>query len=763
MLNNKIGITQKSNDIFKPIFYHIANNDDRKSFEKLLAIDGIFVYDEMYDQLKELVKSRHPSIKLKDSDYKELIPKHLGDCPINEYGVWVYYPWSSRLVHTLGEKEFIEVRTNRNKYKITDNEQAVLATKTIGIVGLSVGQSIALTLAMERTCGHIRLADFDTAELSNLNRLRTGIHNLGLRKTVIAAREIAEIDPYLDVKIFNEGLTDDNINDFFTKDGKLDILVEVCDGLDIKVISRFKAREFRVPVVMDTNDRGMLDIERFDLEPDRPIFHGLADDLDPNKIKGLSNEDKVPYILKMIGAKTISMRLKASMMEVEQSINTWPQLASSVVLGGALTTDACRKILLGQNHESGRYYIDFDEVIKYDEIESNLLANRSLYDGPPELTIDVMRGIAGKYAYRDIAGKVSYDKIEVIVKAASQAPSGGNAQPWKFLYNNDRLYICHDEHYSFSLLDFKNAGSYIGFGAMLENIEITAASLGLKANASVFPLNEDRRLVAVVSFENENSNNPYKYLSPVIPLRVTNRTKGDKRVLPEKDKNDLISIAATIPGARLQLFEQEETIASFAEILTNSERIRFLHPQGHYDTFVKELRFTTEEIIRTSDGLDIDTLNMSVSDKAAMQIAKDMSAISFLHKLEKGEAFKKISRQGVMSASAIGVMSMDGHDAIHFLQGGRAMQRVWLEANNRNISLQPISQAIFMIERYLGNGQVDFNKYEQAEIHKIQDNLSGLLNLENGRYPVFIFRLFYGVEPKERALRRPLDKILFVN
>jgi len=50
----------------------------------------------------------------------------------------------------------------------------------------------------------LRLADFDTAELSNLNRIRTGSHNLGLNKTVIAAREIVEIDPFIKVKIFIE-------------------------------------------------------------------------------------------------------------------------------------------------------------------------------------------------------------------------------------------------------------------------------------------------------------------------------------------------------------------------------------------------------------------------------------------------------------------------------------------------------------------------------------------------------------------------------
>ena len=760
MLSEKIKTTKLLHESFQPIFFRIGNADEKTSFEKLVETEGISIYDDMYEHLKELVKSKHPELKLKDADYKVLIPQHLAGCPMDEYGVWVYYPWSSRLVHILDEAEFVDVRTNRNRYKITDEEQALLSTKSIGIVGLSVGQSIALTIAMERICGEIRLADFDTAELSNLNRLRTGIHNLGVLKTVIAAREIAEIDPYLRVKIFNEGLTESNINDFFLNGGKLDLLVEVCDGLDIKIVSRFKARELRVPVVMDTNDRGMLDIERFDLEPERPILHGLAGDLDPSKIKGLTNEEKIPYILKMIGAETISTRLKASMMEVEQSINTWPQLASSVVLGGALTTDVSRKILLDQSHLSGRFYVDFDDMIKDPKGQA---IDTSVYDGPPELTRDMVVAIAEKVTAENGAKNISKEKLEAIVTAACLAPSGGNAQAWKFLSRDNALFIFHDEHFSFSLLDYKSAGSYIGFGAMLENIEIKASSLGITAHAHVFPLKDDARLVAIVTFEDGNANNAYQYLSDVIPVRMTNRKLGDRKLLPEKDAQDFIAIAATVPGAKLQIFDKEETIAEFAEILTNTERLRFLHPRGHYDTFVKELRFTPEEIVGTADGLDIATLNMSEGDKAALQIARDPSAINFLHKLAKGEGFKKISRKGVISASGIGVINMDGHGSEHFLNGGRALQRIWLEANHRGISFQPVSQATFMLERYLGDGAKDFNAYELDQLKNIHETLTRLLRLENGRYPVFIFRLFYGAEQKERALRKPLDKVLFVN
>jgi len=106
---------------------------------------------------------------------------------------------------------------------------------------------------MERICGEIRLADFDIAELSNLNRLRTGLHNMGTNKTIIAAREIMEIDPFIEVILFHDGLLKQNMDDFFTGGGKLDLFIEVCDGMDIKIESRFKARELGIPVVMDTN------------------------------------------------------------------------------------------------------------------------------------------------------------------------------------------------------------------------------------------------------------------------------------------------------------------------------------------------------------------------------------------------------------------------------------------------------------------------------------------------------------------------------
>ncbi len=758
-------LPEKINEIYTPLVLRLNNHEDKIAFQNLINSNAaVIILDEMDGQLRELVKSRHPSIKIKPEDYPALVTMHLGGCDIYEYGVWVFYPWSNKLIHLLDEDEFVEVRTNRNRYKITREEQHLLSKKKIGIIGLSVGQAIALTLAMERTCGELRLADFDTVELSNLNRIRTGVQNLGLMKTIIAAREISEIDPYLKVKIFNDGLTAENIDAYFTKDGNLDLLVEVCDGLDVKILSRFKARELKIPVIMDTNDRGMLDVERFDTEPNRPILHGLAGDLDPAKISGLSNEEKIPYILKMIGAETISTRLKASMLEVEQSINTWPQLASSVALGGAITTDVCRSIFLDQFHDSGRYYIDISDIIK-DKKQvkgSGDLSLQEKYDGPAMLTQSDLEAIANNYDPVDTTCGINSDELHEVITAASLAPSGGNAQPWKFLFRHNNLYIFHDAYYSYSLLDFNRLGSYIAFGAMLENIELKAASLSLKAGATIFPLKNDLRLIAVVHFKKEPVDNSLIHLASVIGTRLTNRNISVRKLLDKEDSDALQSIASTVPGARLQLFDSEECLKEFDEILTNTERLRFLHPQGHYDTFVKELRFTKEEIEATADGLDVNTLNLKQSDIAALTVARDPSAISFLHRLHKGSGFKKISSKNILAASAIGVISMDGNDPYHYLQGGRALEKIWLEANFRHLAFQPITQIIFMLELLHSYGNCHFNTYEQQELCNIQERFTKMINPDNG-FPVFVFRVCYANEPNARSLRRPLKEMFFVS
>lgn len=758
ILKQRMHQAAPSNTVYKPELFRINNEQEKKKMLSLLAADSsIIVQDDISGQLRELIKSLHPSERLTDGRYEDLITAHLKGIPESEYGVWVYYPWNRKLIHLLDEEEFVEIRTNRNRYKITREEQATLRQRVIGIVGLSVGQSIALTLAMERTCGELRLADFDTAELSNLNRIRTGVHNLGLMKTVIAAREIAEIDPFLSVKVFNDGLTQENIDEFFVGERKLDVLVEVCDGLDIKIISRFKARSLGIPVVMDTNDRGMLDVERFDLEPDRPILHGLAQGLDPENIKGLSNEEKIPYILRMVGAETISTRLKASMIEVEQSINTWPQLASSVVLGGAVTTDVCRRILLGHYHESGRYYIDIDQLVgdRKDQQKSGMPAE---YLSPPTKSREELLASCDTYESNNPTEPLSDAELTSLINAAVSAPSGGNCQPWKFVYRHQRLFVHHDQNASYSFLDFNNLGAYVALGAAIENIVLRASELGVQATVDYSVFQRSEAFVAVLSFVHKPI--AAAPLAKAIDIRLTNRNLSERQPLSDSFYESLQETLTECEGAGLELIKDAEKMQELGDILATTEKLVLIHPRGHYDAFKKELRWTEEENKEKRDGMDVATLGISKGEVAALRIANDSEAISFVRDtIQGGNAFKKMAQKAVAASSALGIMTMPGYSEMNYLLGGRAVERVWLQANLQGVSYQPISQFTFLLARLMhGNGE-GFNAYYRSQFEDLKKRFFELLpHLEN-RQPIFIFRLCKADEPKVKALRKAVDSV----
>lgn len=321
------------------------------------------IIDHYHSQVGEWIKIQHPERSFTNEELKDRTKEFLSH-PDSPFGNWVFYPWLNSIVRILNEEMFYEVRTSRNHYKITPHEQRILKSKCIGIVGLSVGQSAAITLAMEHVGGTLRLADFDTLDLSNLNRLRAGLHQLGLPKTVIAAREIAQINPYLKVELFHEGVTPENALSFLQD---LDLLVEECDALPVKIQLRELAKTLRLPVIMDTSDRGMVDIERFDSEPERPIFHGKLSAFEGMDLKDLTKEDKSRLLFSLVDYPSASERARKSYAEIGKTITTWPQLASAVALGGAMMTDSARRILLNQPLKSGRYYVDLEELIGKDD------------------------------------------------------------------------------------------------------------------------------------------------------------------------------------------------------------------------------------------------------------------------------------------------------------------------------------------------------------------------------------------------------------
>ncbi|MDJ0392952.1 Rv1355c family protein [Rhodococcus sp. G-MC3] len=322
-----------------------TSEKDLALFDELVASQGMSVLDTTKNQLGSL---------------HALVPepaKEIREEPVR----WVHYPWRTSLVRVLGPEGFRTLRLDRNRNKITQSEQKRMSGLRVGVVGLSVGHAVAHTIAIEGLCGELRLADFDELDLSNLNRVPASIFDLDVNKSAVAARRIAELDPYLSVITYPEGLTPSSMDAFL--DG-LDIVIDECDSLDTKLTLRENARQRGIPVVMETSDGGILDVERFDIEPNRPLMHGLLGDLDADALANITPEQKAPLAARILDPTKLTPRMLASLPEIGKTLSTWPQLGSDVALGGASVAAVVRAFGLGSPPPSGRVRINLEAHIR---------------------------------------------------------------------------------------------------------------------------------------------------------------------------------------------------------------------------------------------------------------------------------------------------------------------------------------------------------------------------------------------------------------
>lgn len=754
-------IAVKKISSFSALIFSMSDPEEAKAFEKFILEKPLIQHysDILPSEIREWIKISHPYKKFTEADLDQAWDEwQAAQGPLEAYGTYIYYPWSATLIHSCTREQFIALRTSRNQYKITPEEQERLATKRVGVIGLSVGQSVAVTMAMERVFGKLRIADFDHLELTNLNRIRKGLDYIGLPKVIMVAREIAEIDPYLEVEIFPEGITDDNLSDFIGYgEGQLDLLVEECDSLDIKLKARLAARAAGIPVIMDTSDRGLVDIERFDLEPERPILHGMVSESEAQSAASLSAKERMSLVMKMVGLEGISTRLKASLLEVEQSLSTWPQLASSVVYGGAVATIIARHILLGRAVRSGRHYFDPESQLGLEsESEAFVMPAK-----PAALHWDDLKAQVALEPASSEPQPVAQEIIEDIVAHACYAPSGGNVQPWKWLYDTGKgLFLFHDQHYSYSFLDFKQRGSLIGLGAALENLRQRAAFWSLDALIESRVEDYHSQLIAKLSFQPLAAPAPHLRFGESLRQRLTNRKKGQ---LAGPVPPTLISEAQTLlrAGYHCQWLQEPAQIAEMAQIIGEVERLRVLDPWGHAD-FIAEARWTEQEAEATRDGVDLRTMDLSEADKMGFQLIKDARALQHLRQWNRGQALVKMASDSVESSSALVLLYTTEHSAQAVLQGGMEMERLWLFLNESNWAYQPVSPATFMFARLRENtGQGDAFLIEN--LRRLRVRFLELWQLPESVNDLFVFRVFKADAPAVKSLRRPLEEVFNLN
>lgn len=121
---------------------------------------------------------------------------------------------------------------SRNIGWVTEAEQAALRGKRVAVAGLGgVGGIHVLTLA-RLGVGAFNIADFDSFALANFNRQAGAmVSTLGRAKIDVIAEMARDINPELDIKIFRQGVSAENLDEFLAG---VDLYV---DGLDFFAFS----------------------------------------------------------------------------------------------------------------------------------------------------------------------------------------------------------------------------------------------------------------------------------------------------------------------------------------------------------------------------------------------------------------------------------------------------------------------------------------------------------------------------------------------
>jgi molybdopterin/thiamine biosynthesis adenylyltransferase len=338
----------------KPIFF-TASQKLPRTCKKIDTRKSAFT--ELYFvEHPHIAKGRHDAAVL-----EKYVRKQVRERPC----VWVYFPWRNVAVCLPEESIYFRLRTARNRNLILPDEQLVYRASKVGILGLSVGSAVLQSLVSTGGPKMLRIADPDILEITNLNRIRGTVLDVGLPKVTIAARAAWEIDPFLKIESWDRGVEIASLPEFINN---LDVLVDEMDDIAMKFAVRFACKKAGIPVLMatDNGDSVILDVERFDCDTKQPIFHGRIKRV-PSNLKNMSRERFVSLANQIIDPSLFTERQEKSVQEVGKTLSGIAQLGTAASLAGVAVAYAVRSLALGSSLPSGRYVMGCDLALQPSE------------------------------------------------------------------------------------------------------------------------------------------------------------------------------------------------------------------------------------------------------------------------------------------------------------------------------------------------------------------------------------------------------------
>jgi hypothetical protein len=336
--------------------------------------------------------------------------------------------------------------------------------------------------------------------------------------------------------------------------------------------------------------------------------------------------------------------------------------------------------------------------------------------------------------------------IEKIIEAGNHAPSGSNSQPWKFIAKDNIIQVITLPEKDHKVFNFRNRGTHIAHGALMENIEIASRFFGYEPRFELFPQKHISTAVTLSPSKEAKTSDLYDSIFQ----RHTNRKPYKKEPLLQKEKDYLFQESNKFTQCELIIIE-EEKIYQAAKNLAFDILINLQNEVLHKLLFQEII--WKEEDQKHRHGLYIKTMEATPSKAFVFNLLKNWKVAKFFNKIKLLQKIYQESTKTNSSAALIGAIVVEDHDD-NFTQAGRLMENIWLRTSKLGLNFHLMTGVLFLWQQANFGEKSIFSEDEKSIINKAYKNLGEIFNVKN-KTIALTFRIGKADKPLAVSYKRP--------
>lgn len=670
--------------------------------------------------------------------------------------------WTQRL-EELGYIEpeaYREEAFSRNIGILTPEEQEKLLNSRVAIAGIGGVGGVHLITLVRQGVGRFNLADFDSFEAANVNRqYGARIPDFGRHKLEVMVEEALRINPHLEIKPFPQGITYENIDAF------LEGVDVVLDGLD------FFNFDMRQHLFNRSREKGIYVITAAPLGFSSavlvfsPAKGAMTFDQYFDIREGMTREEKLLSF--GLGVAPGGTHLKyLDFGAIDLSAGSGPSSIIACQLCSSMASMEALRILLDRGPvKTVPRYFQFDPYLGKFRSGRLVLGNRNPVQRAKKAFVKAfllarptpfrIAAPAVPEASVDGEGAISGEVLRYIMQAGIQAPSGDNAQPWKFTAGPNRITLRLDGAVDQSFFNFRQIASILSAGAVVENMRVAATVFGLQAEPAWLPDPNDPECLAHLDLKaGAVARDP---LHAALWKRCTNRKPYRARPLSAALISGIQLQVREPGGGRVHVLADRPGILKLARLIYRADRIRTEHRDLH-EYLQQMIHYDEESALESRRGFPVGNLEAGKMGERFLKFTRPWAIMNFMNRVGVGRMVALHAGMGVRASSGAVLVTVPATETKDFLLAGGVMERVWLYLTRMGLVAQPMAALPLFWLRWRLEGPEAFSPKHRKLLEGVWGPWRALfpaVDFEQEQ-PAMLLRVGYASDIRVHTLRREI-------